>query len=398
MPLHRKFPLIIIPEYKFVYFVFILSAVLLDISIFANPLYSVSNDSKNSIHRTDVSDAENISNTEGVVNVRTIYNVSDPKVEDSSTPATDLLTSSIGTSRAFKSTPQNKTGHWERTFDVASWLPEKKTRTLRGGKINLAIIPVLALLFFITVVCLKVYAWFRDSYKEKELEIGYRENYFILSHGDEEYTDVDLRSDSSVLYDTVSSYTSFRSSSNYNTWNSVRSVQVVQPPDMQALYKAFLLQRKGSISSSKGFTKKPVVLKDVEVQVELMSKDSRKLKPSSKVWYTDEKNTELENGFVRRGSDSVKNTHSSDAAGNESHNAANISERKSVTDEDDGSSSKCQKKHHRFKVSFVTDDCGNVVSSSRPNSTSISTHLDSTNHSPSSILTHSTLWSRTPDN
>ncbi|XP_041348394.1 uncharacterized protein LOC121367985 [Gigantopelta aegis] len=427
MPPHDRHPVAIIVKSNFFCLVLLLGTVLIDFQVLASIQYSNSNDSMYTANTTNIFDAKNISNVTDFVNTRNVYNatnVSSPssaEPEDISRSTSSSLTSSVQASQtSHQSMPRNKTDHWERTYDVASWLPKKKKKqSLHGGKVNLAIIPVLALLFFITVVCLKLCSFFRKSHREKESETGFMENYFILNHGDEEYMDVDLRSDSSVLYDTVSSYTSFlRGGSNYNTWNSVRSVQVVLPTDMQALYKAFLLQRKESINSSKGLMKKPVVLRDVEVQVELMSRDVRKSKPNDKVWHTEEKNTknksklptlkvmgsecsDLGNGFVSQSSSNVlKNNHSGDAAGKESLKVSNITENKSISvgtnSTDDGSPSKFQKKPHRFKVSFVTDDSGNVVSSSQPSS--ISPSIDSQNHSPSSILSNSTLWSKTSEN
>ncbi|XP_050409383.1 uncharacterized protein LOC126824233 [Patella vulgata] len=143
--------------------------------------------------------------------------------------------------------------------------------------LNLTILPILAVLAFLTCICLKCCKWFRDSVKKREGDDDDETGFVIITEGDNEYNDVEFRSDTTSMgYDTVSSYTSFiRRNNHYDTVTSVRSLQLPRHSDTHNSYRSFLLQRldgsrQNTVSSYRSFLQNAAEMKDVEVQVELV--------------------------------------------------------------------------------------------------------------------------------
>ncbi|ESO96279.1 hypothetical protein LOTGIDRAFT_174897 [Lottia gigantea] len=144
---------------------------------------------------------------------------------------------------------------------------------------NLAILPVLAILIFLTCVCLKCCSWFRDSVKDRDEGDVENSGFIILNEGDNEYKDVEFRSDTNSCYDTVSSYTSFIKRNNqYDTVTSIRSLQPSRQWDAYNTYnsyRSFLLQRLdgskyNTVNSVRSLLRNATEMKDAEVQVELV--------------------------------------------------------------------------------------------------------------------------------
>lgn len=102
----------------------------------------------------------------------------------------------------------------------------------KESKLNLAIIPVVAILIFVTALCLKCCNWFRRYTRgEKDISGG---GYDIVEQGDIDFDQIDIRSDSAstVYYDTVSSFCSFLrrndSDINVNSFKGSRLEQIKQ--------------------------------------------------------------------------------------------------------------------------------------------------------------------------
>lgn len=100
---------------------------------------------------------------------------------------------------------------------------------------NLAIIPAVAVLVFVIILCLKCCTWFqrytRGSNKE---DTGYA---VIVKDGDDEYDPIDILSESAstACYDTVSSYCSFlKRSGNESTLNSIRALRPTNLKDINS--------------------------------------------------------------------------------------------------------------------------------------------------------------------
>lgn len=109
---------------------------------------------------------------------------------------------------------------------------DQNTTKSKESKLNLAIIPVVAILIFMTVLCLKCCNWFRRYTRgEKDISGG---GYDIVEQGDIDFDQIDIRSDSAstVYYDTVSSFCSFlrrnESDINVNSFKGSRLEQIKQ--------------------------------------------------------------------------------------------------------------------------------------------------------------------------
>lgn len=100
---------------------------------------------------------------------------------------------------------------------------------------NLAIIPVLAVFFFLIIFCLKCCSWFRSYTRGNDKnDTTYA---VIVENGDEEYDPIDIMSESAstAFYDTISSFSSFlKRSGNDNTISSIRSLGPSSQKDLQS--------------------------------------------------------------------------------------------------------------------------------------------------------------------
>lgn len=87
---------------------------------------------------------------------------------------------------------------------------------------NLAVIPAVAVLVFIVITCIKCCEWFRQYSRGGSND----ENYYAVTIQDDEDDPMDVISDSTAYYDTVSSYCSFlKRSGNDSTLNSIRALR-----------------------------------------------------------------------------------------------------------------------------------------------------------------------------
>ena len=77
-----------------------------------------------------------------------------------------------------------------------------------ASRLNLAVIPVVATLVFLTGICLKGCSWFRQYSRGSKDTPG---AYDIVEEGDDDFDEIEMRTDSAstVYYDTVSSFCSF---------------------------------------------------------------------------------------------------------------------------------------------------------------------------------------------
>ena len=77
-----------------------------------------------------------------------------------------------------------------------------------ASRLNLAVIPVVAILVFVTGFCLKCCTWFRQYSRGSKDTPG---DYDIVEAGDTDFDEIEMRTDSAstVYYDTVSSFCSF---------------------------------------------------------------------------------------------------------------------------------------------------------------------------------------------
>ncbi|XP_046351605.2 uncharacterized protein LOC124132052 [Haliotis rufescens] len=159
-----------------------------------------------------------------------------------------------------------------KTYDIISWLPKPPDKK---SMVNLTILPILAMLAFLIGLCLKGCTWFRESLKESDRDsMEDDRSFIILQEGDEEYHDVDFRSNLSTPYDTYSSYMSFLKRNNNDTVTSFRSLQN-QPYDTVTSYRSLMLQHlnshnNDSVNSYRALMQRMSQMKDVEVQVELL--------------------------------------------------------------------------------------------------------------------------------
>lgn len=158
-------------------------------------------------------------------------------------------------------------------YDTTGWLPKKGFYTDR--KVNLAVLPMLAFIIFIFGVCVKCYSWMRDQDRRKargtlDFEDD-EQNYTIITEGEHGYREVDFRSDTTSMYDTLTSFRSMRLPCNENTITSVKSL----PNQPFESYRSILIQRLeggvyASVQSYKAFLQKSIEAKDIDIEVELV--------------------------------------------------------------------------------------------------------------------------------
>lgn len=99
----------------------------------------------------------------------------------------------------------------------------------KESRLNLAVIPVVAILIFVTALCLKCCSWFRQYTRGAKHASG--ASYDIVEQGDTDFDQIDIRSDSAstVYYDTVSSICSFlRRNDSELTGNSFKGSKLEQ--------------------------------------------------------------------------------------------------------------------------------------------------------------------------
>ncbi|XP_041360561.1 uncharacterized protein LOC121376837 [Gigantopelta aegis] len=182
MPFQRRHSDYIIPKY-ILYLVLLLSPGLIDSQVSAGTTYS-GKTSKKMSNTTNIPDANDISNSTGVVKNTTRGDnatyVSSPGaefVEGIDRSASSPLVSSgqtLTTGSRRKPTvkpltsdtlkPRNKTEHYQQTYDVESWLSEKNTTYLSGRDGNMFLgVAVFAALAFAIFLCIKVGSWLYDS-------------------------------------------------------------------------------------------------------------------------------------------------------------------------------------------------------------------------------------------
>lgn len=92
------------------------------------------------------------------------------------------------------------------TYDLESWLSKQQPAVINSQ--NLTIIPILALIAFLWMVCLRICGWIREDSKLKERGCSYDvTSYVILTQEDKEFEALSMSSSqmSNFLYDTMSS-------------------------------------------------------------------------------------------------------------------------------------------------------------------------------------------------
>lgn len=92
------------------------------------------------------------------------------------------------------------------TYDLESWLSKQRPAVINSQ--NLTIIPILALIAFLWMVCLRICGWIREDSKLKERGCSYDvTSYVILTQEDKEFEALSMSSSqmSNFLYDTMSS-------------------------------------------------------------------------------------------------------------------------------------------------------------------------------------------------
>ncbi|KAI8782444.1 hypothetical protein BgiBS90_015931 [Biomphalaria glabrata] len=152
--------------------------------------------------------------------------------------------------------------------------PAKLFRSEPSHVSNLAFLPILAIIVFVVCILLKAYNWSREDARFKargDVEFGddSEVNYGIITEGDKEYCDIDMRGDGISVYDTVNSY---RSLGNGFT-PSINSPQYYH--DTVTSIKSLVLQRADgsqydSVKSYKAFLEKITQDKDLAVEVKLL--------------------------------------------------------------------------------------------------------------------------------
>ncbi|KAK6192135.1 hypothetical protein SNE40_003666 [Patella caerulea] len=240
--------------------------------------------------------------------------------------------------------------------------------------LNLTILPILAVLIFMICICLKCCKWFRESVKQREGDDDDEKGFVIITEGDNEYNDVEFRSDTTSMgYDTVSSYTSFiRRNNHYDTVTSVRSLQLPRHSDTHNSYRSFLLQRldgsrQNTVSSYRSFLQSAAEMKDVEVQVELIDEP----------YYKDKKNLTVDT--APRSSKPRRYRHSSCdsvilSAPNKRSKSSESSENSTSSNESPNRQSRYIRRSQRHRVSFLDSSSVPRVKISRSLSAAHSDH------------------------
>lgn len=178
----------------------------------------------------------------------------------------------LSTASQSKTADGSKTQVW---YSTAAWMPRRGIKPDKS--INLTVLPMLAFVFFVFGVCVKCYSWVRDQDRNKargqlDFEDGDEVNYnMIITPGEQGYREVDIRSDSTSIYDTVTSFRSFRLPFNDHTVTSVKSL----PAQPFATYRSIVLQKADegvydSVHSYKAFLEKTIEMNDVDIEVELV--------------------------------------------------------------------------------------------------------------------------------
>lgn len=172
----------------------------------------------------------------------------------------------------------------QRWYHTAGWLPQKGLHPERS--VNLTVLPMLAFAFFLFGVCIKCFSWMREHDRTKDrgqldFEDADELNYTIITAG--EHGEVDLRSDTTSMYDTVTSFRSFRLP--FNEQHTVTSIKSL-PNQPFETYRSIVLQKANegvydSVQSYKAFLEKAIKMKDdVDIEVELV--DDYRPRPRSK--------------------------------------------------------------------------------------------------------------------
>ncbi|KAK3084527.1 hypothetical protein FSP39_014768 [Pinctada imbricata] len=100
-----------------------------------------------------------------------------------------------------------------------------KRKEFRKEKVNLILLPGLALVCFITMVCFRICKWKREDTKFKTRGCSYDvTNFVILAEGDAGYHNVEIASN----YDTVNSYASVFNKVPYMTYDTITSYKSLQ--------------------------------------------------------------------------------------------------------------------------------------------------------------------------
>lgn len=137
---------------------------------------------------------------------------------------------------------------------------------------KITVLPVLAIIFFVVCLMLKCYKWYKESVQMKtrgDYEFGNESevNYGIITAGDKEFCHVEIRSDTTSVYDTVNS---FRLLGNGHAVGGSNNYH-----DTVTSYKSLLLQRLDgthydSVKSYKAFLKQVTQHTDLAVDVKLL--------------------------------------------------------------------------------------------------------------------------------
>ncbi|XP_005111948.1 uncharacterized protein LOC101847234 [Aplysia californica] len=178
-----------------------------------------------------------------------------------------------------------------REYDTAGWTFEQEKWPL----LNLTILPILAVLIFLVCVALKMYKWYRDGSKLKargDVEFGDESevNYGIITAGDKHFCQIDIRSDTTSVYDTV------------NSFRYMGNGAAIQPgphpyQDTVTSYKSLLLQRADgsqydSVKSYKAFLQRVTQNKDLAVEVKLLENYPIRSKSAEHCFVVEEESSE----------------------------------------------------------------------------------------------------------
>ena len=209
------------------------------------------------------------------------------------------------------------------------------------SRLNLAVIPVVGVFIFMTVLCLKCCSWFRDYTRGNVKESG--GIYDIVQQGDDDFDPIEMKSDSAstIYYDTVSSFCSFLRRNDYET--SVTSYKALKLNQLNQIYnpsnKAIRDFRKKMIEHDTAY--REFINMDCVAMTDSSSDQKSNTERSAPKQGHNEVNSPLSNSPKRRRTRTPSG--SSDVSADTEQSLL------SDTDRD-------TPKRQRFKVSFVTED------------------------------------------
>lgn len=166
------------------------------------------------------------------------------------------------------------------SFQINSWLLPKKDR--QSQYVNIVLLPVGALVCFIVMIFLRCCTWQREDQKFKDRGCSYDvTNYVILTQGDADYSDVDMRSETLSNYDTVNSHISGTPKSPWRVHSAMPSFVSLQSRidsqmyDTVTSYRSYLQSPQGRKTFN--FDKKDITENDTLVSGKQTPQRPRKI-------------------------------------------------------------------------------------------------------------------------